>query len=367
MISSPVHLQEECDLLAINLITKSNSINFERFKPVMLAALRSLLPKQWSTSHEGAWEWLWLTVSRNLNESTMKVRAFKPFNVKMFSTLQEEQLDRFRANIFTEFFARSQASQDLFKQSQTRLRYIADRVLQSSSDMFQKNKDETLDDLSALGLRHVGYGIPIELFGPFVEVCVEVMRPLIAEFPNSIESTKMVWCPKDRAHQLPENEIPEHMMIEGFRWSIGLTARVLVRTIMDGSTAVMQAIHFDDSKRLRRALQDAPRVERFVWQLAVEVGSQSISPLFWALRSGAHDTAKTMIQDILTIRADRDNYYFGADELFKYQPNIADNVLREAPFFGRDPTGRADLAIAQESGQPAPSDLLPEAPLTGHG
>ena len=40
--------------------------------------------------------------------------------------------------------------------SQSRLRYIADRVLQSSSDMFQKNKDETLDELSALGLRHVG-------------------------------------------------------------------------------------------------------------------------------------------------------------------------------------------------------------------
>ena len=74
-------------------------------------------------------------------------------------------------------------------------------------------------------------------------------------------------------------------MIEGFRWSIGLTARVLVRTIMDGSTAVMQAIHFDDSKRLRRALIDAPRAERNVWQLAVQVGSQSISPLFWALRS----------------------------------------------------------------------------------
>ena len=27
-----------------------------------------------------------------------------------------------------------------------------------------------------------------------------------------------------------------------------------------------------------------------------------------------------------------DNYYYGADELFKYQPNIADNILREAPF-----------------------------------
>ncbi|CAL1155366.1 unnamed protein product [Cladocopium goreaui] len=332
MISSPVHLQEECDLLAINLIVRSQSIEFEKFKPVMLAALRSLLPKQWSTAHENAWEWLWSTVARNLRESTMKVRAFKPYNVKLFSTLEEEQLDRFRKDVYTDFFNRAPASQDLFKQSQTRLRYIADRVLQSSSDLFQKNKDETLDDLSALGLRHVGYGIPIELFGPFVESCVTIMGQLISDFPNDNVSTKLVWCPKDNAHQIAEKDLREHMMIEGFRWSIGLTARVLVRTIMDGSTAVMQAIHLDNPTRLRRALLDAPRSERCVWQLAVMVGSQSISPLFWSLRSGAHATAKTMIEDILTIRADRDNYYYGVDELFQFQPNIADNVLREAPF-----------------------------------
>lgn len=332
MISSPVHLQEECDLLAINLIVRSQSIEFEKFKPVMLAALHSLLPKQWSTAHENAWEWLWSTVARNLRESTMKVRAFKPYNVKLFSTLEEEQLDRFRKDVYTDFFNRAPASQDLFKQSQTRLRYIADRVLQSSSDLFQKNKDETLDDLSALGLRHVGYGIPIELFGPFVESCVTIMGQLISDFPNDNVSTKLVWCPKDNAHQIAEKDLREHMMIEGFRWSIGLTARVLVRTIMDGSTAVMQAIHLDNPTRLRRALLDAPRSERCVWQLAVMVGSQSISPLFWSLRSGAHATAKTMIEDILTIRADRDNYYYGVDELFQFQPNIADNVLREAPF-----------------------------------
>ena len=29
-----------------------------------------------------------------------------------------------------------------------------------------------------------GYGIPIELFGPFVEVCVDVMRPMVQEFEN---------------------------------------------------------------------------------------------------------------------------------------------------------------------------------------
>ena len=30
-----------------------------------------------------------------------------------------------------------------------------------------------MEDLSALGLRHVGYGIPTELFGPFVSAAIE--------------------------------------------------------------------------------------------------------------------------------------------------------------------------------------------------
>ena len=51
------------------------NIDFEKFKPVMLAALRSLLPKQWSTKHETAWEWLWLTVARNLNDPWQTVGA----------------------------------------------------------------------------------------------------------------------------------------------------------------------------------------------------------------------------------------------------------------------------------------------------
>ena len=51
------------------------NIDFEKFKPVMLAALRSLLPKQWSTKHETAWEWLWLTVARNLNDPWQTVKG----------------------------------------------------------------------------------------------------------------------------------------------------------------------------------------------------------------------------------------------------------------------------------------------------
>lgn len=30
-----------------------------------------------------------------------------------------------------------------------------------------------VDEISAVGLRHVGYAVPVEFFGPFVTACVE--------------------------------------------------------------------------------------------------------------------------------------------------------------------------------------------------
>ncbi|CAK9064039.1 unnamed protein product [Durusdinium trenchii] len=128
-----------------------------------------------------------------------------------------------------------------------------------------------------------------------------------------------------------ERDVPEHMMVEGFRWSIGLVARLLMRIITEGSTAVMQAIYQDSAKLLRHALMEAPRGTRNSLQLNVRVGSQSISPLYWALRSGCHTAARTMIQDVLTIRADRDRYYYGVNDMFRFQPDIAANILQEAP------------------------------------
>ncbi|CAK9064257.1 unnamed protein product [Durusdinium trenchii] len=331
-IGNPSHLMEECELLAINFVakSKSKSIDFDKFKPVMLAALRSLLPKTWSTTHETAWEWLWATISRNLSDSSSKVRAFKVYNAQLFGALKEEHLNTFRNDLYTDFFAKCAISQDIFKQSQTRLHYIADRVLQSSYDMFHKPKQEMVDELSALGLRHVGYGVPIELFAPFTDSCVQVIKTVAASMPKS-ESTKIVACAVAGMTQAEERDVPEHMMVEGFRWSIGLVARLLMRIITEGSTAVMQAIYQDSAKLLQAALKEAPREYRNFLQLRVRVGSQSISPLYWALRSGAHTAARTMLEDVLTIRADRDRYYYGVNDIFKFQPDIAADLLQEAP------------------------------------
>merc|ERR1719231_2033145 len=146
-----------------------------------------------------------------------------------------------------------------------------------------------VDDISALGLRHVGYAIPTELFGPFVSACVEVLM----------------------------TRTNDEATVESFRWSLGLVSKMLVRTITEGSTIVMKAINANSQKMLKKAIGCAPRGERAQWMLLVQVGTQNISPLAWSIESGKVEAAVAIIRDLLTFRADRDRYYYGVDELFK--------------------------------------------------
>ena len=43
----------------------------------------------------------------------------------------------------------------------------ADKLVIMTMDMF-KDPGRMVEEISALGLRHVGFGIPTDLFGPFV-------------------------------------------------------------------------------------------------------------------------------------------------------------------------------------------------------
>ena len=64
--------------------------------------------------------------------------------------------------------------------------------------------------------------------------------------------------------------------------------------------------------------------------LNITVGTQSISPFYWAIESGSLITAQAMINDLLTIRADRDNYYYGYDDLFSRHPEVIQRLCADA-------------------------------------
>merc|ERR1719436_929050 len=221
---------------------------------------------------------------------------------KLWASLDEKTQGYVRREVYAKFFALAPAGQDYFKQSTTRLHFIADRVVQMTLDIY-KDPKKMVEDISALGLRHVGYGIPTDLFGAFVTACVQVVR------------------------SLTNDDLAE----EAFRWSLSLISRILTRVITEGSTIVIKAINPNSGKLLKKAVSCAPRGKRAIWMLNIQVGTQSISPLMWAIETGSLEAAKAIIQDLLTFRADRDRYYYGMDIMFERHPDIVKRLCLDAP------------------------------------
>jgi hypothetical protein len=130
---------------------------------------------------------------------------------KRFPGIDEQQECELCAAIHTRFFALTPAGKDCFKQPNTYLHVTADKVLDVTVTFFREPV-KIIDEISALGLRHVGYDTPIELYIPFVWACVEVVS----------------------------TACPDGEMILSFRWPLGLVAKVMQRTITEGSTIVMK-------------------------------------------------------------------------------------------------------------------------------
>lgn len=303
-VSNPARLQEECEILVLRIsrVVEGKVTNFADYKSCMLASLRALLPKDWSTDHEVAWSWLWQNVETLLARNMGNPLRWEKALARFYNSLDDDAAFEMRKDIYARFFAQAPAGQDFFKQSNTYLHFIAERNMAMTIDLY-RDPVNIADDISALGLRHVGYGIPTELFGPFVNACVEAIMSICDDMDA----------------------------VESFRWSLGLIAKMLTRTINEGSTIVMKAVNGNSTKQLNRAISCAPRSERASWLLMVQVGTQDISPLSWAIESGALEAAGAIISDLLTIRADRDRYYYSMDQLFKRHPDIVKRLCNDAP------------------------------------
>ncbi|CAE8629502.1 unnamed protein product, partial [Polarella glacialis] len=300
-VASSYRLQEECDTLSLCIAKYKGTVNLTEFRAVMLASLRSLVPKDWSSAHEVAWTWLWENVEQMLKSIMGKPQVQEKALERFAMSLTEDSQKYLRSEVYKRFFANAPTGQDYFKQSTTRLFFIAGQVFEMTLEMYRDPR-KMVEDISALGLRHVGYGIPTEFFAPYVSGAVDVVRSMTTD------------------------EDAE----DGFRWSLSLVSRILVRTINEGSTIVMKAINTNNSKQLQKAVSCAPRGKRAMWVLNISVGTQSISPFYWAIESGSMESARAMIADLLTFRADRDNYYYGYDTLFDRHPDVVRRLCADA-------------------------------------
>lgn len=302
-MSNSSWLQEECDVLALRIsnVTKAE-VNLAEYKACMLASLRSLLPKDWSPKHEVAWTWLWDNVQRLVSKNLKTPVVYEKAIHRFLDALDEDKAYSLRKDVYAMFFEQCPRAESHFKQSNTRLHFIVESVMKMTLEIFH-DPIKMVDDISALGLRHVAYGIPTELFPPFVTALMEVLLTY-----NS-----------------------DAVTLEAFGWSLNLIQKMLVRTIIAGSTIVMKAINANSTKMLKKAISCAPRGKRASWMLTVQVGSQSISPLEWAIESGNLDAAKAIMIDLLTFRADRERYYYGMEHLFTRHPDIINMLCTSGP------------------------------------
>lgn len=202
-----------------------------------------------------------------MNGSTIALpRAYEKAVRNFLFSQPEDKMMFLRAQTFKTFFMRCPSGQDFFKQSTTRLYFILDKNYEMTIEMFE-NPGKVVQDLSALGLRHVGYGVPVELFPPFVGSAVEAVA-----------------------------EVTEDETVRtAFSWGLNLISKILMRVILEGSTIVMKAINLNDEAALRKAIAVAPRQHRATELLNISVGTQSFSPLFWAIESGSLNSARAMI------------------------------------------------------------------------
>eukprot|EP00929_Paragymnodinium_shiwhaense_P033133 TRINITY_DN18251_c0_g1_i2.p1 TRINITY_DN18251_c0_g1~~TRINITY_DN18251_c0_g1_i2.p1 ORF type:complete len:1149 (-),score=288.60 TRINITY_DN18251_c0_g1_i2:196-3642(-) len=296
-------VHEECSVLTVRIAkVVAGKVNLMEFKSCMLASLRSLLPKEWTPDHEVAWAWCWERVESYLLKNMGKTSAWEQALEAHLDGLDNQTGYQLRQEIYSRFFASSPEGESFFKQNMTYLHLLITKNLSLCVNMY-RDPVQNVDDISAIGLRHVGYGVPTELFHQYVTTLVYVMKDFCTD----------------------------EVALKAFSWSMNLVTQMMARTVTEGSTIVMKAININSPTAIKAAIDCAARGVRAEWMLLITVGTKDISPFLWAVTSGAVDAARAMLQDLLTIRADRDKYYYGADYLFQRHPDLVQTFLRDAP------------------------------------
>ncbi|CAK9106871.1 GLOBIN domain-containing protein [Durusdinium trenchii] len=299
-VSQSCRIREECEKLALVLAKYEGQVVISEVRSVVMSSLKSFI-STWGEEHEVAWAWFWINVEKLIAELDGKLRAQERHLEDFLQTSSKEAVDHVVQNMHNKFFEIAPAGQEFFKVSKTRMYHIAERTLDLALALHRDPK-QTVRDLSALGLRHVALSIPVEFFPPFVQGAVEALE----------EATE------------------DEMVIRAFRWSVALLGKILTRTVIEGSNLVMCAINMNDEKAVKKAVAISPRGTRAESLLYVTVGTDSVSPLLWAIDCGSLVAAKAILKDLLTIRADRHSYYYGCDELFARHPHIIDHLIHTA-------------------------------------
>lgn len=227
-------VEQEVKCIALRIRKEvSGAVTLKQFRVCMLASLRSLLPKTWSRAHEAAWNHLWDVVEVRL---AMHLERALRYRVPVTDVVQgwtDNDKRKLSLQVFLRLFELHPKSENYFKQNNERLAVMVLRALDFSANLFEEPKG-TLNDITALALKHIMFGIPTTYFKPFIAGIVE-------QFKRSGE---------------PDSTL------EALQWALETVAACMELTIEEGSNPLLTAVLQNRPKQVRKELGKLPKNRR---------------------------------------------------------------------------------------------------------
>ncbi|CAE7570961.1 vhb [Symbiodinium natans] len=277
------------------------------FESCLLDLLEASLSAAALENAQPAWKWLWDIVERTFvdvlaNWETMQtsltaswdaVAKYEDTAVKLARSFHNTLLDR--VMVF----------RTMFKKRDEALALVFAKALQLLvACVHDSSLIET--ELEKISVMHCKFDLQAWHFEIFGQILLETL----AQFGGQ------AWCDD---------------YTEAWSMLYGMASQTFLEAIEGSRTSLCSALLQGSSKKVKEALSKAPRGDRAASALQVGVGRRQLSPLLWALRDMHLEVLEILLSDILTIRADRQCFYYGVDDLWKRCPAILDALVEFAP------------------------------------
>mmetsp|Transcript_2696 Transcript_2696/g.4349 ORF Transcript_2696/g.4349 Transcript_2696/m.4349 type:complete len:825 (+) Transcript_2696:1622-4096(+) len=302
-------LQHECltkiskkfaakDIRESHLTTIGTSIEY---------AAKHCLGSEWDVSYSKAWSWFWDVISRPMAHTfrDMEEQHGKLLTQSWQLCKEKHHTEELGEAIFKELTNVAAHVVQLFK----RPKHIQAHQFVAVVDMlvmFVKDPEVFYSDLRPLTIRHIKYGVKSEYAKGFGAAILRAVEKVLGP-EHWDQATRSAW---------------------NFLWM--RVCGVIQRSLNAGTNLVVVALVNHDVVRMREAMACAPRGERENWLTHVDVNGEVLSPLYWSIRDGMRDIALYLLDDLLSLRADRESYYYGRETMFRTHHDIV-KVLCEDP------------------------------------
>jgi hemoglobin-like flavoprotein len=295
--SNPVVTKEEWFILSARHQTYGvKDEHFAVMGQAFLVTLRALLPRMWNKDHEEAWTWFFKTGSDSLVKGLSDAFTYKPMIRECAAKVVEMDIVELGLRFYVHLFTINPAASAFFTKPKWMISAIFGGVLRLLSMVYEDGGEATRL-IRATGIRHIKYGIPPEHLP-------SVGPALCCTFAEFLEG---YW-----------NDDQARAWTTVFEFC----ANCMTRAIYDGTTLVTRALMINSVDEVEHALEEAPRGERSLWVLEIDVCGIKVSPFNWGIQDGKFQVCCFMLDELTTTRADREKYYSGKDDLFRVHRNI---------------------------------------------